>query len=54
MKNERKLTNTGSKKFAQLTAKLMGILPKSRWGNGDKPILNYHKSRLESMITVKF
>ena len=30
MKNERKLVNTGSKKFAQVTAKLMGILPKSR------------------------
>ncbi len=52
MKNDRKLTTTGSKKFGQITAKCMGILPKSRWSNYDRPVLLYHKLRLEAMITV--
>jgi dynein heavy chain len=52
LKNERKSINMGSKKFSQISAKLYTLLSKTKWTNIDKPILNFHKLRLEAMITV--
>ena len=52
MRNERKAGNVGNKKFAQITARFLGVLSKARWGTGDRPLLNSHRIRLESMITV--
>jgi len=52
LKNERKTVNLGSKKFSQISAKLYTLLSKTKWTNLDKPILPFHKLRLEAMITV--
>jgi dynein heavy chain len=52
LKNERKAVTIGSKKFNQITGKLLALLSKSKWTSVDKPILNFHKLRIEAMITV--
>lgn len=52
LKNERKAINMGSKKFGQISAKFLAVLSKTRWNNSDRPVLNHHRIRLESMITV--
>ena len=53
MRNERKTVNMSSKKFGQIVGKFLLVLSKSRWTSIDKPLLNYHKLRLEAMISVK-
>lgn len=52
LKNERKAITMGSKKFAQIIAKIFSLMSKSKWNNVDKPILTFHRLRLEAMITV--
>lgn len=50
-KNERKAISSGSKKFSQHGARLLGLLGKSKWPNSDNSILPIHKLRIEAMVT---
>ncbi len=52
IKNDRKSVTFASKKFSQILYKLLNMCTKFKWTNLDKPILNVHRLRLESMINV--
>jgi hypothetical protein len=52
IRNDRRAIQNASKKFSQILNRLLTMLTKSKWNNLDKPLLNVHRLRLESMVNV--